>query len=206
MNRKWVNLKIPNEIVHLDNLWNIWQRKVPYLNQKDLGWTIWSFADRNNISLTRENYAELVIMFLEENSYELKIGLESLLRKDQQELKNMVRDVDKIGIGIHLHMVNWEIVFDIKPMIFNLDEESAQGEVSRILEMMPEELLLQIELQEFFIPSDMSNVQRMIWYKEAWCKCVKVKYRSAFQEVIEFILEDSRKKLNELKKEFNVRI
>ncbi len=65
---------------------------------------------------------------------------------------------------------------------------------------MPEELILQIELQEFFIPNDMSNVQRLIWYKEAWCKCVKEKYRSAFQEVIEFILEDSRKKLNELKK------
>ncbi|WP_088363142.1 hypothetical protein [Bacillus cereus] len=129
MNRKWVNLKIPNEIVHLDNLWNIWQRKVPYLNQKDLGWNIWSFADRNNISLTRENYEEVVIMFLEENSYELKIGLESLLRKDQQELKNMVRDVDKLGIGIHLHMVNWEIDFDIRPKIFNLDEESAQSEV-----------------------------------------------------------------------------
>jgi hypothetical protein len=199
------NLKNPDEIVHLDNLWNVWQRKVPYINQKDLGWSIWGFADRNNISFEEKNPVEVVIMFLEENSYELKIGLEVLLKRKHPELMNMVTYVNNLGIGIHLHMVNWEIVFDIKPMIFTLDEENAKSEVSRILELMPEELLLQIELQEAFIPSDMSNVERLIWYKESWCKCVKEEYKYAFQEVIEFILENSRKKINELKMEFNIR-
>ncbi|MED2737221.1 hypothetical protein [Bacillus toyonensis] len=93
----------------------------------------------------------------------------------------------------------------MKPMIFTLDEENAKSEVSRMLELMPEELLLQIELQDAFMPSDISNVERLVWYKESWCKCVKEEYKNAFQEVIEFILENSRKKLNELKIEFNIR-
>lgn len=200
-----INLKSPNEIVHLDNLWNIWQRKVPYINQKDLGWSIRGFADKNNISFEDKNPVEVVVMFLEENSYELKISLDALLKRRYPEVMNMVEFVDRLGIGIHLHMINWEIVFDIKPMIFTLDEENAKGEINRMLELMPQELLLQIELQEAFIQSDVSNVERLIWYKESWCKCVKEEYKNAFQEVIECIIENSREKLNELKVEFNIR-
>ncbi|MED2737222.1 hypothetical protein [Bacillus toyonensis] len=97
MNAKMFNFKRPNEIVHLDNLWNIWQRKVPYINQKDLGWSIWGYADRNNISFEERHPVEVVIMFIEENSYELKIGLEVLLKRKHPELMNMVTNVNELG-------------------------------------------------------------------------------------------------------------
>ncbi|MED2737220.1 hypothetical protein [Bacillus toyonensis] len=193
MEKDWVS--------QFNKIWRLWVKKVPCFVDPEIGWAIVVYMKEEGISFIHNNPVDVFIGFLHKNYRLLYLGFAFKEKEIDEGFLSLIAYIAKFEIDVRFYLEDWKVQLELIPMNEFLRSGPAYERAFALLNGMPEEFQRSIEVQEMFMPENLSDEDRLMLYKKQCCDYITRTYKDVVSDIKKYVISDTHVKLQELKQE-----